>query len=145
MNGRKLVHFGGNGKSGLSGLLISSEGEKIIIPLSSLNEKPDDILLAMENFDFQKLENFKDGNEQLLSVGDADSYLKQAHLCYLLEDYVTAYFYSKKAAYLYFHQNDYARYFIAKCNQKFWEILSILDLTTMRQLKKSRKSWNVLT
>lgn len=106
-------------KSGLSGLLISSEGEKIIIPLSSLNEKPDDILLAMENFDFQKLENFKDGNEQLLSVGDADSYLKQAHLCYLLEDYVTAYFYSKKAAYLYFHQNDYARYFIAKCNQKF--------------------------
>ena len=66
--------FAGNGKSGLSGLLISSEGEKIIIPLSSLNEKPDDILLAMENFDFQKLENFKDGNEQLLSVGDADSY-----------------------------------------------------------------------
>lgn len=106
-------------KGGLCGLSVLLGNKPIIIPTSGLNIKQDEVLLAMEFFDFQKLEELKNRHEQLLPIGDADAYLHQAHLYYLLKDYVNAYFHDKQAAYLYYRQSDYAGYFIAKCNQRY--------------------------
>lgn len=74
-------------KGGLSGLSVSLGKQTIIIPTCGVNIKQDEMFSAVEHFDFPKLQEFKDRHEQLLPIGDAEAYLMQAHLCYLLKDY----------------------------------------------------------
>lgn len=131
-------------KGGLCGLSVLLGNKSIIIPTSGLNIKQDEVLLAMEFFDFQKLEELKNRHEQLLPIGDADAYLHQAHLYYLLKDYVNAYFHDKQAAYLYYRQSDYAGYFIAKCNQRYLGRFVNYRFDKNEVTKKIEEEWRSL-
>lgn len=130
-------------KGGLCGLSVSvSLGNKtIIIPTSGSNIKQDEVLSAMAFFDFKKLEELKNHHEQLLPIGDADAYLMQAHLCYLLKDYTKAYFYAKRAAYFYYRQANYAGYFVAKCNQRYLGRFVSYSLAEKEVAEKIREEW----
>ena len=131
-------------KGGLCGLSVLLGNKPIVIPTSGLNIKQDEVLLAMEFFDFQKLEELKNRHEQLLPIGDADAYLHQAHLYYLLKDYVNAYFHDKQAAYLYYRQSDYAGYFIAKCNQRYLGQFVNYRFDKNEVTKKIEEEWRSL-
>ena len=128
-------------KGGLCGLSVLLENKTIIIPTSGSNIKQDEVLSAMEFFDFKKLEELKNHYEQLLPIGDADAYLMQAHLCYLLKDYAKAYFYAKRAAYFYYRQANYAGYFVAKCNQRYLGRFVSYSLDEKAVAEKIREEW----
>lgn len=108
-------------KSGLWELKVFCCGSKkeVVIPVFPADNKLDEIFNAMNLFDIQKLEELKKTREQLLTGGDPDANLMQAHLCYFLGDYFKAYTLSRQAAYLYYSQSNFAGYFIAKCNQRY--------------------------
>ena len=128
-------------KGGLCGLSVLLGNKPIIIPTSGLNIKQDEVLLAMEFFDFKKLEELKNRYEQLLPIGDANAYLMQAHLCYLLKDYTKAYFYARSAAYFYYRQANYAGYFIARCNQRYLGRFVSYSLDEKEVAEKIREEW----
>lgn len=71
-------------KSGLWELKVFCCGSKkeAVIPVFPADNKPDEIFNAMNSFDIQKLEELKKTREQLLTGGDPDANLMQAHLCY---------------------------------------------------------------
>lgn len=128
-------------KGGLSGLSVLLGKQTIIIPTCGVNIKQDEMFSAVEHFDFPKLQEFKDRHEQLLPIGDADAYLMQAHLCYLLKDYAKAYFYAKRAAYFYYRQANYAGYFVAKCNQRYLGRFASNSLDEKEVAEKIREEW----
>lgn len=128
-------------KGGLCGLSVLPGNKTIIIPTSDSNIKQDEVLSAMEFFDFKKLEELKNRHEQLLPIGDAEAYLMQAHLCYLLKDYAKAYFYAKRAAYFYYRQANYAGYFVGKCDQRYLGRFVSYSLDEKEVAEKIREEW----
>lgn len=74
---------------------------------------------AMDYFDYVALEENERNAENWVFRDNPDIVLKEAHICYFLGNYLKAYNLTKIAASQYYHRPNYAKYFIAKCDQYY--------------------------
>lgn len=89
-----------------------------LIPLQEFNHD-DRMEMAIDCFDYEASEEMEQECENWVSHNNPDMLLKQAHNCYFLGNYLKAYHLSKMAAYEYYRLPNYAKYFIAKCDQYY--------------------------
>lgn len=112
------------GKAGFAFLCIplkngDNNKKAYLIPIFSFKNQRHELEMALDTFDFQKLKTIEQHNEPRLLSPDADACLEQAHIYYFLRNYIKAYNLVKLAASQYYRQPNYAKYFIAKCNQYY--------------------------
>ncbi len=74
-------------------------------------------LIAMYQFDEAALRKQKKENELLFSEETPELYMKQAYICYCLEEYVNAYQFLRRAAEACYSRKLYQWYFIAELNR----------------------------
>lgn len=104
------------GMSHCKRLQLKLQDNTYTIPLFSFTEYPAD---EFDTFDFKKLKETENKNDQWLPEADADLYLRLAHNCYFMHNYLKAYNLVKRAASRYYRHANYAKYFISKYNQYY--------------------------
>ena len=109
-------------QTGYKGFLVNvSPKEEIFIPFRKSKNSVDEEIVAdaIDHFNFKKLMDIKEADGKFLTSLNPDVCLRQAHVEYFLGEDLKAYNLSKAAAAGYFKQPNYAKYFIAKCNQYY--------------------------
>lgn len=96
----------------------SKDPARCVIPLNG-NSTNDQMEVAINCFDYKKLEEMEKEDENWISRSNPDTLLKQAHVCHFLGNYLRAYNLAKIAASQYYRRPNYAKYFIAKCDQYY--------------------------
>lgn len=83
------------------------------------NDKKNQILDLISEFDYHGLCELREVNEKKLSYDAPDLYMQQAYICALLNDHYASYLCLRSASRIYYKNRDYTWYAIAEINRKY--------------------------